>query len=90
MCNVAFLDPTSSQVFTLTVVFGLFHGVVLLPVILSLLGPSGDDDDDYDDDDDDDPQEARMRKVAHSQLLIRKRQSVSMVDSRTQQCNILK
>ena len=28
------------------------------------------------------PQEARMRKVAHSQLLIRKRQSVSMVDSR--------
>ena len=74
MCNVAFLDPTSSQVFSLTVVFGLFHGVVLLPVILSLLGPSGDDDDD-DYDDDDDPQEARMRKVAHSPLWIKKLQS---------------
>ena len=71
------LDPTSSQVFTLTVVFGLFHGVVLLPVILSLLGPSGDDDDDDDYDDDDDPQEARMRKVAHSPLWIKKLQSVN-------------
>ena len=28
------------QVFSLTVVFGLFHGLVLLPVVLSLLGPS--------------------------------------------------
>ena len=28
------------QVFCLTVVFGLFHGLVLLPVVLSILGPS--------------------------------------------------
>ena len=28
------------QVFSLTVVFGLFHGLVLLPVVLSILGPS--------------------------------------------------
>ena len=30
----------SLQVFSLTVVFGLFHGLVLLPVVLSILGPS--------------------------------------------------
>ena len=28
------------KIFCLTVVFGLFHGVVLLPVILCYLGPS--------------------------------------------------
>ena len=27
------------QVFALTVIFGLFHGLVLFPVVLSLLGP---------------------------------------------------
>merc|ERR1719150_164751 len=31
---------TFFKVFSLTVVFGLFHGLVLLPVVLSLLGPS--------------------------------------------------
>ena len=31
---------TFFKVFTLTVSFGLFHGVILLPVILSLFGPS--------------------------------------------------
>ena len=30
------------QVFSLTVVFGLFHGLVLFPVILSVLGPVDD------------------------------------------------
>ena len=34
----------SSQVFLLTVLFGLFHGVVFFPVILSLFGPSQDED----------------------------------------------
>lgn len=27
------------QVFALTVIFGLFHGLVLFPVVLSLVGP---------------------------------------------------
>ena len=27
------------QVFALTVIFGLFHGLVLFPVVLSLIGP---------------------------------------------------
>merc|ERR1711953_1468820 len=31
---------TFFKVFSLTVVFGLFHGLVLLPVVLSILGPS--------------------------------------------------
>ena len=31
MCNV--------EVFVLTVMFGVYHGLVLLPVLLSLLGP---------------------------------------------------
>ena len=35
---------TFFKVFTLTVVFGLFNGVVLLPVILSLVGPSDTSD----------------------------------------------
>ena len=30
---------TFFKVFVLTVVFGLFHGLVLLPVLLSLVGP---------------------------------------------------
>ena len=30
----------SLQVFLLTVVFGLFHGLIFLPVILTILGPS--------------------------------------------------
>jgi len=30
------------QVFALTVIFGLFHGLVLFPVVLSLLGPVND------------------------------------------------
>ena len=34
---------TFFKVFTLTVVFGLFNGVILLPVILSLVGPSDSD-----------------------------------------------
>ena len=29
------------KIFCLTVVFGLFHGVILLPVILCYLGPTG-------------------------------------------------
>ena len=29
------------QVFGLTVLFGVFHGLAFLPVVLSLLGPSG-------------------------------------------------
>jgi hypothetical protein len=32
------------QVFLLTVVFGLFHGLVFLPVILTILGPKQKDD----------------------------------------------
>ena len=32
------------QVFCLTVIFGLFHGLVLLPVLLSVLGPSASPD----------------------------------------------
>ena len=32
------------QVFCLTVIFGLFHGLVLLPVLLSMLGPSASQD----------------------------------------------
>ena len=32
------------QVFCLTVIFGLFHGLVLLPVLLSMLGPSASPD----------------------------------------------
>ena len=32
----------SFQVFGLTVLFGLFHGLVLLPVLLNLLGPNLD------------------------------------------------
>jgi len=35
---------TFFKVFLLTVLFGLFHGVVFLPVLLSLLGPSHDED----------------------------------------------
>ena len=35
---------TFFKVFTLTVVFGLFNGVILLPVILSLVGPSDTSD----------------------------------------------
>merc|ERR1711902_73305 len=31
---------TFFKVFVLTVVFGLYHGLVLLPVLLSLLGPN--------------------------------------------------
>ena len=31
------------QVFSLTVIFGLYHGLVLLPVLLCLLGPSNTD-----------------------------------------------
>ena len=31
MCNV--------EVFVLTVMFGVYHGLVLLPVLLSLVGP---------------------------------------------------
>ena len=30
---------TFFKVFTLTVLFGLFHGLVLLPVLLSIMGP---------------------------------------------------
>jgi hypothetical protein len=33
------ISPLFSQVFLLTVLFGLWHGLVLLPVILSILGP---------------------------------------------------
>ena len=33
------------QVFLLTVVFGLFHGLVFLPVILTILGPTQTPDD---------------------------------------------
>ena len=32
------------QVFLLTVSFGLFHGLILFPVILALLGPTSEDD----------------------------------------------
>ena len=32
------------QVFLLTVVFGLFHGLIFLPVILTILGPTSKDD----------------------------------------------
>ena len=32
----------------LTVVFGLFHGLLLLPVLLSLAGPAGEENDDAD------------------------------------------
>ena len=32
------------QVFVLTVVFGVYHGLVLLPVLLALLGPNHDND----------------------------------------------
>ena len=38
-----FKSPTITlifQVFSLTVVFGLYHGLVLLPVLLCLVGPS--------------------------------------------------
>merc|ERR1711860_235558 len=35
---------TFFKVFLLTVLFGLFHGIVFLPVLLSLLGPSHDED----------------------------------------------
>ena len=38
------------QVFVLTVVFGLFHGLLLLPVILSWVGPVGQQDGDHDSD----------------------------------------
>merc|ERR1712013_485976 len=31
--------PTFFKVFVLTVLFGLFHGLVLFPVILSMIGP---------------------------------------------------
>ena len=34
------------QVFLLTVVFGLFHGLIFLPVILTILGPTQKKDDD--------------------------------------------
>jgi hypothetical protein len=40
--NIVHLEEFSiivSQVFLLTVLFGLWHGLVLLPVILSVLGP---------------------------------------------------
>jgi hypothetical protein len=33
-------------VFVLTVVFGLFHGLLLLPVILSMVGPAGQENTD--------------------------------------------
>ena len=36
------------QVFVLTVVFGLFHGLLLLPVILSMVGPAGKENTDTD------------------------------------------
>ena len=32
---------TVPQIFGLTVVYGVFHGLVFLPVLLSSLGPSG-------------------------------------------------
>ena len=35
---------TFFKVFCLTVVFGLFHGLVLFPVLLSLTGPTGPTD----------------------------------------------
>jgi hypothetical protein len=35
-------------VFVLTVVFGLFHGLLLLPVILSMVGPAGQEKSDTD------------------------------------------
>ena len=35
---------TFFKVFVLTVVFGLFHGLVLLPVLLSLVGPEMESD----------------------------------------------
>jgi hypothetical protein len=37
-------------VFVLTVVFGLFHGLLLLPVILSCVGPAGQEKGDTDND----------------------------------------
>ena len=36
---------TFFKVFVLTVVFGVYHGLVLLPVLLSLLGPNYHSDD---------------------------------------------
>lgn len=30
---------SSAQIFLLVILFGLFHGVVFLPVVLSLIGP---------------------------------------------------
>ena len=36
---------TFFKVFTLTVVFGLFNGLVLLPVLLSYVGPSDNSED---------------------------------------------
>ena len=46
--NVSFLGHvflTFFKVFTLTVIFGLFNGLVLLPVLLSLVGPSNSSND---------------------------------------------
>merc|ERR1712128_36419 len=39
---------TFFKVFVLTVFFGLFHGLLLLPVLLSLAGPAGEENDDAD------------------------------------------
>jgi len=39
------------QVFVLTVIFGLFHGLLLLPVILSVAGPVHHDNDQESDSD---------------------------------------
>ena len=33
------------QVFSLTVIFGLYHGLVLLPVLLFILGPDKEETD---------------------------------------------
>ena len=40
--------------FFLVITFGIYHGLVFFPVLLSLLGPGAyDHDHDHDDDDDD-------------------------------------
>lgn len=57
------------QMFSMVILFGLYHGLIFLPVVLSLLGPQPHD---LKDDEDDDAKPAKELEMSPSVVYVNK------------------